>query len=50
MFDSTSFKLISGFLGLLVLGFLVLIVAGSIHLDSSDISGTKDEVSSVQTK
>lgn len=36
MFDQTSFKLISGFLGLLILGFLVFIVAGTIHISDSD--------------
>lgn len=45
MFDQASFKLISGFLGLLILGFLVFIIAGTVHIDDS--SG---EVSSVQTK
>ncbi|MCF7865702.1 MAG: hypothetical protein K9M11_04335 [Candidatus Pacebacteria bacterium] len=45
MFDSTSFKLISGFLGLLILGFLVFIIAGTSH-----ISDSSSEVSSVQSK
>ncbi|MDQ5912233.1 MAG: hypothetical protein QG568_448 [Patescibacteria group bacterium] len=36
MFDQTSFKLISGFLGLLILGFLVFIIAGTLHIGDSD--------------
>lgn len=36
MFDQTSLKLISGFLGLLILGFLVFIIAGTLHIGDSD--------------
>lgn len=45
MLDSTSLKLISGFLGLLILGFVVFIIAGTTHMDDS-----LNEVSSVQVK
>lgn len=45
MFDSTSFKLISGFLGLLILGFVVFLVAGTIH-----VNGSSEEVTSVQSE
>lgn len=45
MLDSTSLKLISGFLGLLILGFVVFIIAGTAH-----INDTGGEVSSVESK
>jgi len=35
MFDQTSLKLISGFLGLLILGFIVFIIAGTLHINES---------------
>lgn len=45
MFDQTSFKLISGFLGLLILGFLVFIIAGTIHIgDSEQIAEQGSEI------
>lgn len=43
MFDSASSKLISGFLGLLILGFVVFILVGSAHIDGSELSGTTKE-------
>ncbi len=43
MFDSTSLKLISGFLGLLILGFLVFIIAGTFHINESEAVGDKTE-------
>lgn len=45
MFDSTSLKLISGFLGLLILGFVVFLVAGTVNM-----TGESSEISSVQNK
>ena len=36
MFDQNSLKLISGFLGLLVIGFIVFIIAGTIHVGDSE--------------
>jgi hypothetical protein len=45
MIDSNSLKLISGFLGLLVLGFIVFIIAGTIHIgDSEQIAEQGSEV------
>ncbi len=36
MVDQNSLKLISGFLGLLILGFVVFLIAGTIHINESD--------------
>jgi hypothetical protein len=36
MLDQTSFKLISGFLGLLILGFIIFIITGTIHINESE--------------
>jgi hypothetical protein len=45
MFDQTSFKLISGFLGLLILGFLVFIIAGTLHIgDANQIAEQSSEI------
>ncbi len=45
MLDSTSLKLISGFLGLLILGFIVFIIAGSLHLNDSEVvEGQSEQV------
>jgi|JI10StandDraft_1071094.scaffolds.fasta_scaffold3067498_2 hypothetical protein len=45
MFDQTSLKLISGFLGLLVLGFIVFIIAGTLHIgDSEQIAEQGSEI------
>jgi hypothetical protein len=40
MFDAASSKLISGFLGLLILGFVIFILVGSAHIDGSELSET----------
>jgi hypothetical protein len=36
MVDQNSLKLISGFLGLLILGFIVFLIAGTLHINESE--------------
>ena len=36
MIDQNSLKLISGFLGLLILGFVVFFIAGTLHINESE--------------
>jgi hypothetical protein len=42
MVDQNSLKLISGFLGLLILGFVVFLIAGTIHISDSEQIAEQD--------
>jgi hypothetical protein len=50
MFDSASLRLISGFLGLLILGFVVFLVAGTVNMSGGGSEVSSNEASGSQNK